>query len=184
MPLVIAHKRSKPDILRRKLGKDIEIIDVTSQASEPWVRFSPFWPHGHIPVPFSEGVYGTCVEGIWQALKVFDSQDVDESKLRITTMKGLKRTVRKLGNVRGHRKGLGGTELLAYREARELIYLPTYKWMLDNCVQDELEQLRRVAASASVVLLDYTANGDLNNLDTPLSHASLIKRHLENSWPV
>ncbi|MFD0853545.1 DUF6939 family protein [Actinomadura adrarensis] len=79
------------------------ILDVTSRAAEPWVRLSPFYPHGGIPVPFSPGVTGQSVEGIWQALKVFDGEDVDASKLEITAMRGLKRTVRKHGAVRGHR---------------------------------------------------------------------------------
>ena len=51
MTIIIANRRSKPDNLRKKHGEDIEIIDVTSKADEPWVRFSPFWPHGNIPVP-------------------------------------------------------------------------------------------------------------------------------------
>ena len=127
---------------------------------------------------------GTCVEGIWQALKVFESEDVDESKLSVTNMKGLKRTVRRLGNVRGHRKGVNGDELLPYREAREMIYLPIYQWVLDNCVQDELKQLQTVASEKTVVLLDYTTNGDLDDLKTPLSHAALVKRYLEDDWPV
>lgn len=182
--IVVANKKSNPENLRKKLGDDIEIIDVTSKAVEPWVHFSPFWPHGNIPVPFSDGVVATCVEGIWQALKVFESQDVDESKLRVTNMKGLKRTVRSLGNVRGHRKGLNGKELLAYREARELIYLPIYKWMLENCVKEEVQSLRKIASVRQVVLLDYTTNGDLDDLSTPLSHAALVKRFIENDWPV
>ena len=74
-------------------------------------------------MPFSDGVLATCVEGVWQALKVFESEDVDETKLNFTKMKGIKRTVRRLGAVRGHRKGMNGDELLPYREARELIYL-------------------------------------------------------------
>lgn len=133
MTIIIANRRSKPDSLRKKHGGDIEIIDVTSKGDEPWVRFSPFWPHGNIPVPYSDGVVGTCLEGIWQALKVFESEDVDESKLHVTNMKGLKRTVHRLGNVLGHRKGINGHELLPYREARELIYLSIYRWMLENC---------------------------------------------------
>ena len=184
MNIIIAHKRSKPENLRKKHGEDIEIIDVTSKAEEPWVHFSPFWPHGNIPVPFSEGAVATCVEGIWQALKVFESEDVDESKLHVTNMKGLKRTVRRLGNVRGHRKGLKGKELLPYKEAREQIYLPIFKWMLENCVQDEVQQLRDIASKRTVVLLDYTKNGDLNDLRTPLSHAALVKRHVDDDWPV
>ena len=138
----------------------------------------------NIPVPFSDGVAGTCVERIWQALKVFESEDVDESKLKVTNMKGLKRTVRRHGNVRGHRKGVTGDELLPYRKARELIYLPVYKWMLENCVQDEVQQLRQIASEKTVVLLDYTTNGDLDDLRTPLSHSALVKRYLEDDWPI
>lgn len=184
MEIIIANRRSKPDNLRKKHGEDIEIIDVTSKADEPWVHFSPFWPHGNIPVPFSDGVVGTCVEGIWQALKVFESEDVDKSKLRITNMKGIKRTVRRLGNVLGHRKGVSGEELLPYRQARELIYLPCYRWVLDNCLKDELDQLRQFAAEKTVVLLDYQTNGNLDDLKTPLSHAALVKRYLEDDWPI
>ncbi len=81
-------------------------------------------------------------------------------------------------------KGVDGDEMLPYREARELIYLPIYKWMLENCVQDEVQQLRELASKKTVVLLDYTTNGDLDNLRTPLSHAALVKRYLEDDWPV
>ena len=184
MTIIIANKRSKPDNLRKRHGEGIEIIDVTSKSDEPWIHLSPFLPHGDIPVPFSGGLVATCVEGIWQALKVFESEDVDESKLNITNMKGLKRTVRRLGSVRGHRKGMTGEELLPYRQARELIYLPVYKWMLENCVPDEVQQLRKTASVKTVVLLDYTTNGDLDDLKTPLSHAALVKRHIDNDWPV
>lgn len=184
MTIIIVNRRSKPDNVRKKYGDDVELIDVTSRADEPWVHFSPFWPHGDIPVPFSDGVRGTCVEGIWQALKVFESEDIDESRLQVTNMKGLKRTVRRLGNVKGHRKGLAGEELLPYRAARELIYLPTYRWMLENCVQEELTQIRHLGDERDIVLLDYTTNGDIDDLRSPLSHAALLKRYLEDDWPV
>ena len=134
--------------------------------------------------PVSDGVTAACVEGIWQALKVFESEDVDQSKLHVPNMKGLKRTVRRLGKVKGHRQGVDGDELLDYRTARELIYLPVYKWVLENCLQDELNQLRQIAAKSTVVLLDYTTNGDIDDLSKPLSHSVLVKRYLENDWPV
>ena len=183
MNILIANRRSKPENLRKKHGEEIEILDVTSKADQPWVRFSPFWPHGEIPVPLSDGSTGACVEGIWQALKVFENEDVDLSKLEITNMKGLKRTVRRLGNVRGHRSGIGGDKLLTYREARELIYLPAYRWVLENRLQEELAQLRTLAEQKTVVLLDYQTNGDLDDLKTPLSHAALVKRFLDVDWP-
>lgn len=157
-----------------------EIIDVTSRAVDPWVRLSPFYPHGGVPVPYGEGETGQCVEGIWQALKVFEHADVDPAKLDITSMKGLKRTVRRYGPVRGHRAGLHGDELLSYETARRRIYLPAYRWVLDNRVADLVEQLR---GKAEVVLLDYTTNGDVADPATPLSHAALLQLHIEGRWP-
>lgn len=88
------------------------IADVTSQATDGLIKLSPFYPHGGIPVPFSEGYTATCVEAIWQGLKVFESADVDVSLFGNDTMKNLKRTVRRYGKPLGHRKGVHGTELL------------------------------------------------------------------------
>ncbi|MAT13901.1 MAG: hypothetical protein CMJ46_01370 [Planctomyces sp.] len=179
MNIIVANRRSKPENLRKKYGADIAILDVTSKGEEPWIRFSPFWPHGNIPVPLSDEIVGVSVEGIWQALKVFETEDVDLSKLHITNMKGLKRTVRRLGEVKGHRAGVAGKRLLPYREAREMIYLPCYQWILDNRLQRELSELRQIALEKTLVLLDYQTNGDIGNLTTPLSHAALIKSYLE-----
>ncbi|MWA01079.1 hypothetical protein F8568_011955 [Actinomadura sp. LD22] len=156
------------------------VLDVTSRGPQPWVRFSPFYPHGGIPVPLSDGETGASVEGIWQALKVFDGHDVDRGRLAITSMKGIKRTVRKYGPVRGHRAGLGGDELLPYGRARREIYLPAYRWVLENKVADLVEEVRRLG---EVVLLDYTVNGDVDDLSKPLSHAALIGRFAEGRWP-
>jgi hypothetical protein len=38
--------------------------------------------------------------------------------------------------------------------------------------------------SRTVVLLDYETNSDIEDLTKPLSHASLVKRHLEGTWPI
>jgi len=157
---------------------DALVVDVTSRGPEPWVRLSPFFPHGGIPVPFTPGVTGQSVEGIWQALKVFATADVDPAKLAVTSMKGLKRTVRTLGPVLGHRAGLHGDTLLPYVEARRRIYLPTYAWMLTHRAGEVVDQLRRVAGGRDVVLLDYTTNGDVDDPRSPLSHAALVRDHL------
>ncbi|MFJ2191890.1 DUF6939 family protein [Kitasatospora sp. NPDC087861] len=157
-----------------------EIIDVTSKAPDPWVRLSPFYPHGGIPVPYSDGVTSQSVEGIWQSLKVFHDSDVDPAKLAVTTMKGLKRTVRRYGTVRGHRAGLLGDRLLPYEAARRRIYLPAYRWILEHRVADLVELIRN---EENVVLLDYTTNGDVNDPASPLSHAALIQLHIEGRWP-
>ena len=125
----IASKRCKRENLLKRFPGAI-IADVTSQATDGLVKLSPFYPHGDIPVPFSEGYTAASVEGIWQGLKVFAQEDVDLSLFANTTMKQLKRTVRKHGPVLGHRKGVKGTEILGYVEAKHQIYIPTYRWML------------------------------------------------------
>jgi hypothetical protein len=179
MPIYVDSRR-KNDATLRKLYPDAMLLDVTSKGVLPWVKFSPFYPHGGIPVPFSPDVTAQSVEGIWQGLKVFETADVDTSKFAITGMKNLKRTVRTLGTPKGHRQGVNGEALLSYRDARYQIYLPCYKWVLDNCLQDEIAELRQLAQTQNVVLLDYETNTDIDNLSKPLSHAGLIKRYLEN----
>ncbi len=170
---------------RRKLEnicKDFpnaQIIDVTSKGDMPMVKFSPFYPVGNIPVPFSEGVFAESVEGVWQGLKVFAEYDVDIAKFAVTNMKGIKRTVRRFGKCQGHRQGVHGKQLLDYITARKLIYLPTYQWVLENKLAEELADLRKIASMQDLVLLDYETNGDINDARKPLSHAHLIKNALE-----
>lgn len=182
MSFVVASRRASPTSLQRRFG-GAPIIDVTSRGPEPWVRFSPFYPHGGIPVPLSPGYIAASVEGIWQGLKAFEHADVDLTKLSNTSMRGLKRLVRSLGAVGGHRAGIEGRELLDYATARRRIYLPAYRYVLDYRLQDELAELRRLGATQTVVLLDYETNTDLDDLSRPLSHAGLIARYLEGAWP-
>jgi len=182
MPLVVKSRHMPPESLQKRYGHAV-IVDVTSRGPEPWVRFSPFYPHGGIPVPFSLGEFSMTVEGIWQGLKVFETTDIDPSKLLISDMKGIKRSERKYGKVLGHRAGLTGDQLLSYGEARRQIYIPSYQWLLENCVQDLLNELKNLGVDKTVVLLDYETNSDLDNLSRPLSHAGLIKLYLEGNWP-
>lgn len=180
--IIIETKRKKPENILKKYPGAI-LADVTSKATDGLVKLSPFYPHGGIPVPFSEGYTATCVEAIWQGLKVFEHSDVDTSLFFNNTMKGIKRTVRKYGKPLGHRKGVHGTELLGYIEARKQIYIPTYRWVLENKVQDIIERLREASKTKTIILLDYDTNADVENPRKPLSHASLIKAYVEGIYP-
>lgn len=183
MTLILAHKSIHPGTLEKRYGTDHEVVDLTSKGPEPWVRFSPFYPHGDIPVPGSPGVVTASVEGMWQGLKVFETAGVDLAKLEVTSMKGLKRTVRRFGSCRGHAFGPQGG-LLGYREARFALYLPAYRWVLENRLQDELAALRSRSEATTVVVLDYEVNADPEDLRRPLSHAAMVVRYLEGRWPV
>lgn len=181
--IIIESRRKKLATLENKY-KGYSIIDVTSKAESPWVKFSPFYPHGNIPIPFSEGYFSKSVEGIWQGLKVFESNSIDVKKFRIDSMKNIKRTVRKNGKVLGHQKGISNNMvLLSYVDARNLIYVPSYNFVLQNYLEEELQKIKCILESTGIVLLDYETNTDINNISKPLSHASLIKKFIENpSW--
>ena len=181
--IIIESKRKKPATILKKYPNAI-LADVTSGAKDGLKKLSPFYPHYGIPVPFSEGYTAACVEAIWQGLKVFESSDVDVQMFQNDTMKNIKRTVRRFGKPLGHRKGVHGTELLGYIEARKQIYIPTYKWVLENKVSDIIERLRTASNSGkTIVLLDYDTNADVENAKKPLSHASLIKAYAEGLYP-
>ena len=94
--ILIESKRKKYENILKKYP-DAIIADVTSHAEDDLIKLSPFYPHGGIPVPFSEGVTATCVEAVWQGLKVFESADVDMKMFTNESMKNIKRTVRKFG---------------------------------------------------------------------------------------
>ena len=180
--IIIESKRKKAATILKNYP-DAILADVTSGAKDGLVKLSPFYPHGGIPVPFSEGYTATCVEAIWQGLKVFEGEDVDIQMFYNDTMKNIKRTVRRLGKPLGHRKGVNGTELLGYIEARKQIYIPAYRWVLENKVASIIERLREASKTKTIVLLDYDTNSDVENVKKPLSHASLIKAYAEGIYP-
>ena len=180
--IYIESKRKKLEALQQKYP-DAMVIDVTSKSQDEFVKFSPFYPNGGIPVPFTDDFKSASVEGIWQGLKVFENDDVDPMMFTKRDMKGMKRAPRKFGRCLGHRKGVHGEEILGYLEARKQIYLPCYKWVLENKLEDLVIAVRVIAKNRPVVLLDYNTNADVNDLSKPLSHASLIKAYIEDCWP-
>ena len=179
MPILISSIRRKPENILKQYPNAI-LADVTSQAKDGLVKLSPFYPHGGIPVPFSEGVTAMCVEAVWQGLKVFENCGIDTELFKNGTMRNIKRTVRKFGKPLGHQKGVFSTELLGYIEARKQIYIPTYQWVLEHKVQDIIHRMAEASKKQTIILLDYDTNADIENPNKPLSHASLIKRYVDS----
>ena len=184
--IYIVNRKTKETSILKKYP-NVLIIDVTSKGEQPWVKFSPFYPHGNIPIPPYENnnkkYFSQTVEGIWQGLKVFEDDDIDRSKFEIKNMEGIKRTVRKFGKPLGHRFGVDGKVLLDYQAARKEIYLRTYAWVLDNLLQNEILLLKEKAEKHDLVLLDYNTNENIEDYKKPLSHAGLVKRYLLKKYP-
>lgn len=181
--IIVANRRRKQEKLLQEYPGAI-IVDITSKAQEPLVKLSPFYPHGGIPIPFSSPATGVSVEGIWQGLKVFESVGIDREVIQKSSMKGLKRSVRRFGPPRGHQRGLNSTELLDYMTARREIYLPTYRWVLEHKVLWIIERLRAAdRAGKTIILLDYNSSTDVDDPKKPLSHAYLVKAYAEGLYP-
>ena len=180
MILIDSIKKSRDTL--KKLYPNAEFIDVTSKSDSNWVKLSPFFPHCNIPVPNSPGVVATCVEAIWQGLKVFKFADIDVSLFANDTMRNIKRTTRRFGIPIGHRYGVNSSKILSYIDARKKIYIPTYFWVLKNKVFPLIEELYHISQTKDIVLLDYDTNNDVENPSKPLSHASLIKRFIEENF--
>jgi len=175
--IVVASKRKKMETLMKEFP-GAKIIDVTSHATDEFVRLSPFYFHGGIPIPDSDEWFGGSVEGIWQGLKVFEHEDVSIPTMRIKDMKNMKRTKKVHGEILGHRRGVTG-DLMDYLTARLELYIPIYNWVLENRCQAEVAKIREMSEAGTVVLLDFETNGDPMDTTKPLSHASLIKAWIE-----
>lgn len=90
MAIIIANARRSQASIEKAFPGAV-IVNLTSKAKDDFVKFSPFYPHGGIPVPFSPGWTSESVEGIWQGLKVFSDFGVNTSKFKVASMSGLKR---------------------------------------------------------------------------------------------
>ena len=147
---------------------------------------SPFYPHQNIPIPFTPNMYATCVESVWQGLKVFEKADVDLSTFQNTSMHHIKRTTLRHGRILGHRNGINGSEILDYMTARFEIYLPTYKWILENIeeVATVINKIKERSLTHDIVFLDYNTNQDVHNEKQPISHAALVKLYIEDKYPI
>ena len=185
--IFVENKKCKPQTLKKRHPNAL-VVDVTSTSPDPSMRvLSPFYPHFNVRIPFTspEEMTATCVEAVWQGLKVFQSEDIDLGTLRNASMQNIKRTARRFGQPLGHRKGIHGTELLNYYDARMLIYLPTYKWVLDNIptAHNAVMRLKELNLTNDIVLLDYNTNTEFRDISKPISHAGLIKLYIEGVYP-
>ena len=184
--IYIESKRRKIERIKEQYP-NADILDLTSDSPYRYGQIlSPFYPHGNIPIPFTPNFYATCVESIWQGLKVFVNSGIDFATFRNKTMHNLKRTTFVNGKILVHRKGIKGTEILDYRTARKEIYLPTYKWVLENVseVSAVINKIKERSQTHDLVFLDYNTNQDIENEKRPLSHAALVKLYIEGKYPV
>lgn len=182
MKIYVANRKGKIENIKKKYP-NASIFDITSKSEYGILRvLSPFYPHGNIPVPGMPNIKATCVEAVWQGLKVFKDCGVDYATFRNDTMQDIKRSVRKYGKPLGHQYG---DRILNYEDARWMIYLPTYLYMLENVpsVRHSIEKIKERLKEKDIVFLDYNTNCNVADYTKPLSHAALVKLYLEGNYP-
>ena len=98
---------------------------------------------------------------------------------------GILRGLSKFGKPLGHHFGVFSNRILNYADARRYIYIPSYKYVLDNIpeVHRIIEKIREKANESDIVLLDYNLNPDNRDITKPLSHAELVKMYIEDRYP-
>lgn len=170
---IFSKKKHRETILRDY--PDAIIVDTTSKAQDEFIKFSPFYPHGNIPVPMMDEV-SESLEGVWQGLKVFEKEGIDKKKFKIKDMKGFKRPVcAKRGNILGHKYG---DKLIGYIEAHQKIFIPCYSYVLEHYCVEEMKKLKELSMQGTLVLLDYDTH-DVYDETQPVSHSAIIKHYLE-----
>ena len=145
------------------------VIDVSSYAPAPYCTFSPMWIHGGIPVPGMPGEASDTVEGVWQGLKVIRG--------RIATRYFRGPGAKRGGKPSGHQLG---KQELGVVDARRLIYVPTYEWVLENRIDPALVRgfIDTALAGTKQHFHDVGDNGDPNDPDQPLAHAAVLVRYI------
>jgi hypothetical protein len=193
MSIEVHSKRKKLNISEKEREENnVIVIDVTKNGPDAtFVKFSPFFPHGYIPIPGLSGIFTKTVKGAWQGLKVFENEGVDLSMLNTASPK--KRPANeKRGRILGHaisqRAGNSSDEeeemtiIIGYVEARKQLYVPMYEYVLEHYLKNEIELLRGLVREGNrVILLDYDVNDDIECIKKPLSHASLICSFLKKN---
>jgi hypothetical protein len=159
-----------------KLKETSVIVDVSTSSQDPiWSKLAPNYPHGNIPIPGMPGVMSLTVDGVYEGLKTFkDGSGIDASKFRAKSTGKIMRTKRTHGEIAAFKYG----DQAIYDEvaARRHIYVPTYRWMLDNIVRSELLMLAEQAMlGKKIVLVDMSISHDIEDLDKRFSHAVMIR---------
>lgn len=154
---------------------------IRNEVRNPYGMLNPFYPHGKIKVPFTDGYTGVSASAIWNSLKVFEDADVDVNLRYCEDIHMMRRE--NLGNLVGFRQGFYNNYIMDIEEARRKILIPMYRWILEQKTYCIIEYLRKIAEQQDIVILDDSINCEITNTNAPISYAWLIKSYIEGLYP-
>lgn len=186
--IFIANRKRQAKSLHEEFGA-VPVFDVTFAGQDPlFSTLSPMYPHGDLPVPFTEGqLSANSLEAIWQGLKVFEHEGarLDPAFLSKSGCKNIKRhATKQRGRILGHQQGNHTTKpLLSIIAARAQIYAPTYHWQLEHHCPKALAALRKALEHSDIVLLEAGVDSDIRDIFTPMPHSQLLRLYLQGQYP-
>lgn len=182
-------------ILRETYGADAIFIDL-DLSIWGWHKLHPCFPHGKIPIPVDcangeSHQYATTVEGFFHGMKAFENEDVSMHTMKLSGC-GMsvsmfsRRTGKRRGEFLGYRPYIGSKDILHERDAREALYLPAYKYILDRFAQEQICQMRieRDRGKKIVLLTARKRPLQWDNLRSAVVHyETLLVKYLLDEYP-
>lgn len=152
MDCIVIHKDNLEEIDFYINTQKYFLVDLKD---DDWKALHPAYPYGNIPIPFFEDQKAISVEGVWEALKLFETCGVDDAKFYVTDMQNIRRTEEYYGNYLGHRVG---STILSYEEAYESIYKNLYRKVLETSAKDTFQELKKINETSPIIIVDDTEN--------------------------
>eukprot|EP01120_Amphizonella_sp_Union-15-10_P003535 TRINITY_DN13956_c0_g1_i1.p1 TRINITY_DN13956_c0_g1~~TRINITY_DN13956_c0_g1_i1.p1 ORF type:complete len:186 (+),score=23.80 TRINITY_DN13956_c0_g1_i1:40-558(+) len=168
----------------------VKVIDITYEPNEMemnsrWCKFNAYYPHGKIFVR-AANVYTECLRGAYEAYKRFDDQEVDVKKLTISVRRNLLRRPKKKGDTVWWELP-DGTVIKDPVEARKLLFVEPFKWLLEHTLSADVARLRKWLDSGKEILIlnrsvkmrywDYVPEETFNTHD-------LLRLYLVGMFPI
>lgn len=180
----------RKEFYNNKLKSEIDsvFIDVSKDSTSPYKIFNPNYCWGRIPLPYKQNIYknrqitAESLNALWEGLKVFENCDIDISWFKSST-NGARVENEKSGKFIGIKRGIYGDCVFSEEEARERVYIPTYKWILENRAYEFVLKLRNIRQYKDIVIIDDNTNCNIKDCEEPLSTGFLLKAYIEGSHP-
>lgn len=170
--MIIIGKVQEINILLKHYS-NAKFISLTENGITEFRKLAPSYKWGNIRVPYSPGLYAESVNDVLEKLRLAKNEIAYGDKASYSNHIFENKVL--------YRRGIDGDYIYDELEARKYIYIPTYRWMLENKANHLIDKLR--AYKGDMVFLDENLNFDINDTSKPLSHAFLVKAYVEGTAP-
>lgn len=153
----------------------VDVIDMRPDAEQPFCRLHFDYQHGQIPVPGMRGTYSESVTGLMEGLRLVGRPGLPgKVNLGYFVGPGRIRNVPPTHRCSGFRYC---GRAVGLEDARRIILIPAYLWLLSNRVQGIVRRIQKQAEKRVTGLYDGVTSSDLSS-PCRLSAAAILAAHL------